>query len=479
VSLAECKLARRLRRLREKLSLSKEQVNPPGETSAPAISRPYAPMAKARLITAQVSELLLSIEPVWAIGAAAFVYLSVLNIVGGYSWLGLMALVLPFLARWASRGYLSQRTPFDLPIGLLLVAGLIGIGVSSDKSLSWDVYQTLLVSVLFYYSFINYDRPRLLMKVGLFLAAVAVIVLVPYVWLQEPTSLPFFSQLQSWLHPDPQSLPPGWSSPPLASSACGVTVAAEVVAVIMAGVALFPGKKTTRIIAGTFTLLLLGMLVISGCHATWPILGGGMLFLLAWRSRWLLLSLPAWLGVVYLSLATWRGLDFGQAIDSVRDGLQYKWNARWEGALSMVADRPVTGWGLGMYPAVYAEYGIHGPHAHNAYLQFLCDFGLLGAIALAVAAAIFVRLGLQMSKSASNHPWLGITVGACAAILVGAAYGMVESSPACILGLGEDGYYYAISPLFAILGAGLVVAHRSLTGQSSDSGREERDSNEV
>jgi O-antigen ligase len=354
-------------------------------------------------------------------------------------------------------------------MGILLVAGLIGIGVSADKSLSWNVYQTLLISVLFYYFFINYDHPRILITSGLLIAALALIVLLPYVWLQEPTSLPFFSQLQSWFHIEPQSSPSGWSSPPLAASACGVTVAAEVVTVIVAGVAIFPGKRTIRIAAGILTFLLLGLLVISGCHATWPVLMVGMLFVLTWRSKWLIFSLPAWLGIVYVSLTTWRHWDFGEAVDWIKVVVvESKWGERWEGTLSMLADRPITGWGLGMYPSVYSEYDIKSAHAHNAYLQFLSDFGLLGAVALILATIIFVKLVLQVRKSSSNHPWLGITVGACAAILVGAVYSLVESAPACIWAAGiDDNYYYTISPLFIILVAVLVVAYRALVVQSS------------
>lgn len=461
-----------IKSLQRKLNQLRKQPELPRESPDSKLSRKYAFQKEVPVSIVKICDLLLYIDPLWSMGAAVFVYLSIFQIVGGYSWFGLIMAVLPFIARWISRGYLSRPTPFDLPIGLLLISGLIGIGVSIDKSLSWNVYQTLLISVLFYYSFINYDHPRLLMKGGLLIAALALIVLVPYIWLQQPTSLPFYSQLQSWLYPNPESLPS--EGEPLAGSACGVTVAAEVVTVILAGIAILPGKKTTRIEAGILTILLLGVLVISGCHATWPVLMIGMLFVLTWRSKWFLFSIPAWLGIIYLSLATWRDLNLGQSISWITEVLKYKWDVRWEGTLSMLADRPITSWGLGMYPTVYSEYDIRGPQIHNAYLQFLSDFGLLGVVALILAAIIFVMLVLQVRKSSSNHPWLGITVGASAAILVGAIYSMVESAPACIWALAtDDSYYYAISPLFVILVAALVVSYRSLMVQNYTSKIEE------
>lgn len=467
-----------IRSFQNKLQQFKKEQKTYEEASNSSISQSYAFNKKLPTSIAKICDLLLCIDPIWSMGAATFVYLSVFHIVGGYTWFGLVVGVLPFIARWISYGYLSRYTPFDLPIGLLLVAGMIGIGVSSDRSLSWNVYQTLLISILFYYSFINYDHPRLLIKGGLLIAALALIVLVPYIWLQQPTSLPFFSQLQSWLSIDPPSTPPGWSTPPLAASASGVIVAAEVVIVITAGIAVFPGRKTTRIAAGILTLLLLWGLVIAGStgsKATWPVLTVGMVFILAWRSKWFLFSLPVWLVVAYLSLTSWRGWDFGHAVDIVIDEFQWKWDVRWYPTLSWLADSPITGLGLGMFPAVYSDKGrsIY-PHLHNAYLQVLCDFGLLGAIALIIAAVIFIKLVFQVRKSSSNHPWLGITVGSCAAILIGALYSLVESAPACIWAARtDDSYYYAISPLFAILAAALVVSYRSLVIQSYNHKAEE------
>lgn len=442
-----------------------KKLDPSEDTSDATLSQVYAFQKRVPISIVRICEFLLYIEPLWSMGAAVFVYLSVFQIVGGYSWFGLIVAVLPFIARWIIRGYLSRHTPFDLPVGLLLLAGLIGIGVSSDRSMSWNVYQTLFISILFYYSFMNYDHPRLLMKGGLLIAALALIVLVPYIWLQWPTSLPFFSQLQSWIYPNPESVP--LEGEPLAASA-GVTIAAEVVTVIIAGIAIFPGKKTDRIVAGILTLLLLGVLVVSASKATWTVLIVGILFVLVWRSKWLLFSLPAWLGITYFSLTTWRHLDFGEIVDEIIKELQWKWDMRWEVVLSMLADHPISGLGLGMYPAIYPYYGsLKSPHIHNAYLQFICDFGLLGIVALILAVIIFIKLVLQVRKSSSNHPWLGITVGACAAILVGALYSLVESSPACIWAVGtDDNYYYAISPLFVILGATLVVSYRSLMMES-------------
>ncbi len=360
------------------------------------------------------------------------------------------------------QGCFIQRTPFDLPIILLLVAGLIGIYASADRGVSWGAYQSLLACVLLYYSFANCSRPKLLVIVALPLAVVGILVIGGYVFLQVPTSLPFFSQLQTWIHPELLSCPEGWSKPPLAASACGVTVAVEVVTMMVAGIALFPGKKVTRIVCAVITLLLLMLLVISGCHATWVMLAVGMLFLLVWRSRWFLLSLPAWVGIVFWSVTTRAGISLQQGMDTVSSLLEYRYH-RWEVIWHMLADYPLTGCGLGCYPSIFHQYTSgYGNIAHNAYLQFYCDFGLLGAIALIGAGGVYLRLMWRVWHSSPSHPWYSITVGIGAAILLAAAYSVVESAPACILAMGTDSYYYVISPMFLALAGVLVAAYQQL-----------------
>ncbi len=58
----------------------------------------------------------------------------------------------------------------------------------------------------------------------------------------------------------------------------------------------------------------------------------------------------------------------------------------WRGAWQMVTDHPLTGVGLGAFPAVYPSYGRSSvknerlEHVHNDYLQLLTDGGLIGGL---------------------------------------------------------------------------------------------------
>ncbi|MCX6032902.1 MAG: O-antigen ligase family protein [Chloroflexi bacterium] len=63
--------------------------------------------------------------------------------------------------------------------------------------------------------------------------------------------------------------------------------------------------------------------------------------------------------------------------------------AHWEAGLRMFADRPWLGVGIGNYGVAYARYALPHwydalGHAHNVYINFLAETGILGAVAFAV-----------------------------------------------------------------------------------------------
>lgn len=94
-----------------------------------------------------------------------------------------------------------------------------------------------------------------------------------------------------------------------------------------------------------------------------------------------------------LALAPWR--DFGH-----RDDL-------WLSTLEMIRERPLTGHGLGAYETVYPAFarfdnGLIVDHAHNDWLEWAAEAGLVPAAGLAAVALWSLRAALR-------HPWaLGV-----------------------------------------------------------------------
>ena len=409
---------------------------------------------------AKAVSLFLLIEPFWTGGAAAFVLLALYSLVDLPAWYGLVAGAFPFLIRWAGQGYPSRRTPFDLPLVLLLLAGLLGIYFSSNRSLSLGVYESLLALAMLYYSLANYEHLELLLKLALPSGAIAALLIGGFIFLERPRKLFFpFRQIQSLLHPQMLPCPEDWVSPPLAPD-CGITIVIEVITLILVGLAIFPGKKSLRAGYGILSLLLLWLLTISYCRATWPIMAGGLIFLLLWRSRRLLLSLPAWLGLACWGITARIGYTLPQAWQALIEG-GGRLHHGWPSVLHAIAQHPLTGCGLGGYTL---------PYSHNSYLQFYCDFGLAGAIALVLAAIVFLRIGWRLRSISGENPWLGPMAGVWSAMLLAAVYSLVESAPACILVVKHGGYYYTLSPLFPLLAGTLAAIYQRLLARQTTSG---------
>lgn len=107
--------------------------------------------------------------------------------------------------------------------------------------------------------------------------------------------------------------------------------------------------------------------------------------------------------------------DAGQMDLEFRVGL-------WKDTLSLIADYPWFGCGLGAFRAVFSSYKSNAPHydvdyAHNDYLQVLAEVGLLGAFSVALFVGAAVILLLRRLWRADNPDELGISI-ACLAALV-------------------------------------------------------------
>ncbi|MFO7955568.1 MAG: O-antigen ligase family protein [Candidatus Brocadiia bacterium] len=114
------------------------------------------------------------------------------------------------------------------------------------------------------------------------------------------------------------------------------------------------------------------------------------------RVRWKYL-LPA--GAILLGLLAGTVLVFsGTTRDRLMDWLMARESTRhlrvmyWTGAARMYAERPMTGWGLGSFPAVYPSFeppiasglkftrDVQNTHAHNEFIGVAAELGLPGFI---------------------------------------------------------------------------------------------------
>ena len=136
------------------------------------------------------------------------------------------------------------------------------------------------------------------------------------------------------------------------------------------------------------------------------------------------------LAAVYLTVLVaaailWVGV--GTTIERfalVGEDLPHRWNA-WRDTVRVIADFPMFGVGGGAFADVMMQYQSFGRttfyrEAHNDYLEFLAEGGLLVAIPAVIALVLFVRLVLRRLREDDDdpvRPWLRLgAVGGLAGI---------------------------------------------------------------
>ena len=151
---------------------------------------------------------------------------------------------------------------------------------------------------------------------------------------------------------------------------------------VLLAVAMLFSRSRMGILVGLTTILLMSVLAQ----------------LKVWHKSWLL-SLLGFL-IVVMVYGLWIGLGpVLQRFESVADPKFMTMESRvaiWSDVLRMVRDFPLVGSGLGTFETVYRQYQTTQvnylvDHAHNDYLEFATDTGILGAVLLFVP--IFYLLG--------------------------------------------------------------------------------------
>jgi O-antigen ligase len=92
----------------------------------------------------------------------------------------------------------------------------------------------------------------------------------------------------------------------------------------------------------------------------------------------------------------------------------------WKGVINQIKDNPFTGTGPDTFTTAYSAWQIPGPavlrrYAHNDYLHFIAETGILFIPVLIYTLFCFFRSGFQKIKSRSRQK-KGIALGAMAAV---------------------------------------------------------------
>jgi O-antigen ligase len=374
-------------------------------------------------------------------------------------WLSLIIAIIPLGIHYWHTGRIITRTPFDIPILIFVCGTLIGFIVSPDKSVATGGLSSTMASILVYYGITtNSGASR---KYWLWTAGIiCLITLLLSLWFlsQSIHRVLFFNQ---WAFNLFSGLPKT-NGPVLQLHTIGALLA--VVIPPLFAFVFVKNSMNLRIIAWVLWLFFTGMLFLSDSGTGWLAFFISLaVILVCWR-WWLISVITPAIGllttaaVIFYDKTEWLRATFSTGDLMSRVTL-------WQNTFILLKGKAVvTGLGLGAWHEVYSsQYGDPVPIVHNSYLQLYCDVGILGVIAMVLAAIIFVRLSIKLLKPSPRNSvnWSGI--GLMGSIIAGAVFAIFDVTTS-ITYVTDNGYIYLVLPLLWIGAALIIVVNTKLSG---------------
>lgn len=191
-----------------------------------------------------------------------------------------------------------------------------------------------------------------------------------------------------------------------------------------------PGGKSAKILWGAAFLLPVVTLALTFSRGCWVGFLAGLLLLTVLRRGhrkllWLILSAFAALllgAALFLPEEAYRRIGFVAVTPDLFARIRL---AVWASSLRMLKDYPVFGIGLGRFALVYPAYALPGPgshylfipHAHQLFLQFAVECGLLGLAALVWLLVGIIRSGWRASTLLELRADRELAAGVLAALV--------------------------------------------------------------
>jgi O-antigen ligase len=338
---------------------------------------------------------------------AIFVYPS------GYAGYIMPVLLAMILAEVATRRFRRVPTTLDRPLVFLLATVVLsGLGSAwRAESLGIGMLFALMVPVSIY------PAARILRE------RAAVTGPIVGAWVAGGIVAAAWGILRA-----PATWPSGASTPALLGTGFGTTMAATISLAL--GAWTVCETRSLRIgLAGGLPILVTA-LSLTTSRAAWMAAAAGAVAMIALaprrRTGLIILCAMSFVFAAAATTAEHRWLEHRmESISSLEANADRI--AMWRGALRMVRDHPLTGVGYGTFvrawPAYHTEPGLEGkPTAHNVFLNFAAETGLLGATAfLAVVgagmAALWNRLNAHRRDPHVDGLWTGF-FGAALAVMI-------------------------------------------------------------
>jgi putative inorganic carbon (HCO3(-)) transporter len=176
-------------------------------------------------------------------------------------------------------------------------------------------------------------------------------------------------------------------------------------------------EKKYKIFAALLFLAAAACLGMTYCRGAW-LTFAAVLAIYTWKNnkRLFLLFLAAAAVIVALEPAVQQRLFSSFGVGDTSSEMRM---AMWESTIAMIIDKPLFGIGWGAYWMVYPEYDfyINDPsvlivHAHNLYLNYMAEIGLVGAFGFFACMAGHLYLALEKSAPRASAFLNALALGA-------------------------------------------------------------------
>jgi O-antigen ligase len=159
---------------------------------------------------------------------------------------------------------------------------------------------------------------------------------------------------------------------------------------------------------------------------------------LGWLSRFVLALLCLVLGFIFIPTLVGT-LEFslpGNAVSASSDLTLAGRTVIWERSLSLIAERPLGGYGFGVFDAPYFDWmwgAYRAPHAHNSFIQAAFDLGLLGVLMTGGLVLAHIRRASNLAFHPGRYHMAMFVVLLCVlASLTGVTY---AGKPSLMMGI--------------------------------------------